>query len=210
MNYQIKKLAKEEYIYIVQWISRNKDGVKSSVCLSKYYDKYSDIDPIEVRGLCNLYNARAYIFIADGNKRNILFNVVQDYLSLLKSENYILKGYITSEVMKCRYPYLIIDIDGEEEEWVAIGNDITINYVTEFQKVCIASYLTPNGSHGILDRSKFTKDTYDNILRFCEYISSEKIYGTWTLKKNASLLLDLPDKMITENLKSQFNGRFDI
>lgn len=179
----------EGYFYSLQIIQRRKENpamLKGSYTVKTYYIESKEQlqkSYYEIKTLCHLFNARAYINVNRGNYQkaavDMLYKIsdsirskVQDWSfikSMMESE-----GFLSSD--KREGVLWIIDVDCKDEIFIS---DL-VNAITECQAIVTEKILIPtiNGYHIIT--TPFNSYMFKSI---------RKVYATIDIHKNNSTLL---------------------
>lgn len=154
----LMKFEDEEDFYFCQIIQRKKEHPelgKNNRCVKTFYiyseEKFNDYEE-EIKQLCGLYNARAYIHLNRRSSRRIALELLEDIVHSMKSEQY--KGLFHSYDSACGRHHSnkdktwVVDIDSHSPEYWLKVEDAIVNIEPKGRKV-IEKILTKNGIHFI-------------------------------------------------------------
>jgi len=154
----LMKFEDEDDFYFLQIIQRKKEHPelgKNNRCVKTFYvyseEKFNDYEE-EIKQLCRLYNARAYIHINRRSSEQLGLELLENIVHNLKSKQY--KGLYHSYDSACGRHHSkkdktwVVDIDSDSPEFWFKIEEALMSIQPEGPKV-IEKILTKNGVHFI-------------------------------------------------------------
>lgn len=172
----------ENYVYLVQIISRTKDGgngktIKSFIVPNKQLEDYR----LEIIDICTKFNARAYIQLNPCKPSKIQWEILKTLANYLESGCPKICG-LTSSACSTRYEkhHWIIDIDEKNWNLVQQIHHLITQCESEYYNDIITAIPTISGWHLVVSPFNFTK--------FYQLLEIEHL-DRYEVKKQAMTLL---------------------
>lgn len=146
----------EDVFYFIQIIVRRKDSSvsgKNRIIKTYYIHSLQDFDNKieEIKSLCQVFGARAYINLNQRSFKNSAFHLMHELSEALLSEQYSSAKNLYNSVCgkysaKGATKYWVVDLDGDDIDVEKVSEFIESLQPTDHKKVCL-TVPTKNGVH---------------------------------------------------------------